>query len=136
MAAGLGVEIGIAMKGCVGALLVLAALASPAWGQRMVDGTDLTGHCDHHPADTEANVSAALSLALCYGFLKGVADAHTVVAAADDTGPLFCPPGGAVKNEEARLVFLDWAHKYPDRLDLPAAVAVTTAFREAYPCKE
>lgn len=124
------------MKGIVGAAALLAGLALPAWGQEMVDGADLTGYCDHHPVDTDANVPAALSLALCYGFLKGVGDAHAVVAAASGARRLFCPPGGALSNEQARLVFLRWARKYPDRLDLPAAAAVTTALSEAYPCAE
>ena len=124
------------MRAFVGVAALLIGFAPLAWGQEMTDGTVLLGYCDHHPADTEGNVSAALSLALCYGFLKGVGDAHAVAAEASGTPRPFCLPTPAVSNEQARLVFLDWAGKHPERLDLPPARAVTAAFSEAFPCYE
>ncbi len=118
------------MKGFVGAAMLVLALAAPAWGQKIVDGRDIADYCDHHPADAEASVPVALALALCYGFLKGVGDAHALAAEADGARRAFCLPGGSISSEQSRLVFLAWSNDHREQLDLPAAAAVTAALRE------
>ena len=125
-----------AMRAFVGVAALLIGLAPLAWGQEMSDATVLLDYCDHHPADTEENVPAALSLALCYGFLKGVGDAHAMAAEASGTPRPYCLPAPALTNEQARLVFLDWAGKHPERLNLSPARAVTAALSETFPCYE
>jgi hypothetical protein len=115
---------------------LLALLVPAASAQEIHDAADLAAYCGHHPADAEGNMPAALSLVLCYGFLKGVGDTHALLAWGDDGRPRFCLPGGNLSNEESRLLFTDWARRHSEALDQAAAGAVTAALSEAFPCNE
>ena len=117
--------------------LVAAVLTFSAWSasaQEIVDGLDLFDLCKHHPADAHSDQRTALSLAYCYGLLKGVGDAHANAVSAG-TKATYCLPAGKLQNEQARLVFVDWAAGNPERLDLSPARAVAAALGAAYPCE-
>jgi len=115
---------------------LLAALGPAASAQEIHDAADLAAYCRHHPADAEGDMPTALSLVLCYGFLKGVGDTHALLAWSDDGRPRFCLPGGTLGNEEARLLFTDWARRHSEMLDQAAAGAVAAALSETFPCNE
>ncbi len=124
------------MKQILVVAALLALLVPAASAQEIRDATDLVTYCRHHPADAEGDLPTALSLVLCYGFLKGVGDTHALLAWSDDGHPRFCLPGGNLSNEEARLLFTDWARRHPENLDEAAAAAVTAALSETFPCNE
>jgi hypothetical protein len=111
-------------------------LGQPASAQRLADGADLFEQCRHQPSDAETSQQAAVSLSHCYGFMKGVGDAHAVAQAGIGTAPSVCPPEGSLSGAQSQLIFLEWAHDNPEGLDKPAVVAVTEALSEAFPCSE
>jgi len=80
------------------------------------------------------------SFMYCTGYIAGFYDGRT----AGDYGQknlMTCPPFNKdtlyleVSYEQMRLVFLNWAKKYPEKLHYDDWQALREAFAEAWPCK-
>lgn len=70
---------------------------------------------------------------ICVGFLTGVEDGMTIIWMANALPRAFCPPAGTQRRVLLQR-FRDYIGGHPEKRELPAALVVLQAYREAWPC--
>ena len=102
----------------IAALVML--LGSPISYAAFTSGNELAGYCE---AD-----AATFAEGLCGGYVGGVYDINSV-------GPLICPPQGLTVRQLVSVV-RKYFRENPEMLHENAAVLVTFALGEAFPCPD
>ena len=116
----------------VGLLLLTAPAAAHEAGVR--DGTLLLATCREDIRSADGLAPPTFGGGLCLGFVTGVADMHALYHTAyPETIPLFCKPEG-LKVEQAVRVVIRFLETHPEQLHFGAAVLITQALQEAFPC--
>ena len=113
------------------AVMMLLTLAQPAWGQSIVTGADLQEVC-----------KSAETFPDCVFFLKTVDQtAKAMGQLSDPTGESFvgsCAPEKGIDTVPLvialRLAWLEYAEKYQQRMQKPAAEQALLAFEARWPC--
>lgn len=100
------------MKTYYAACLLLTGIFTGNANAYLVNGTMLL-------ADVEKRKPAAT------GYIEGVSDAGN--------RNLFCIPAGT-GTSQLKQTALEYLNKHPEHHDLPAAVLISQAFKEAFPC--
>lgn len=70
---------------------------------------------------------------ICVGYLTGAEDGMSIVWAANALPEAFCKPEN-VRREVLLRAFLEYVRANPDKRELPAALVILQAYRQAFPC--
>lgn len=106
------------------------------------DGNDALHECnaavDRDDGVKQDAVGATEALA-CISYVAGYLDAFRVMRVFDstpgaETRGMFCIPTTNVPTTQVVRIFAKYLHGHPEHLDANAAVLLTAALREAFPC--
>lgn len=70
---------------------------------------------------------------ICVGYLTGAEDGMTIILAANGLPLAFCKPDD-VRREVLLAAFVDYVRADPRKRELPAALVILQAYRQAFPC--
>jgi hypothetical protein len=106
------------------------------------DGNAVLHECnaavDHDDGVKQDAVGTTEALA-CISYVAGYLDAFRVLRVFDstpgaETRSMFCIPDTNVSTTQVVRIFAKYLHGHPEHLDANAAILLTAALREAFPC--
>ena len=106
----------------VASALLIASSAESAQHYQFFSGIDLIDMCK---VDQNG----------CVGYVSGVSDAHSELAAMYPSIERFCAPEAAT-NGQFQLIVEKWLKKHPEKLHSNAAGLVLVALGDAFPCEK
>lgn len=115
-------------------LFALALVAGLAGAPPTGSSLELLHQCRHAATPAKASTVDEMNDVIgCLSFVRGVTEAHEVIASAMPTAKRWCVPAGATVEQRVRVV-VAWLEKNPAKLHDPAVLAVFAAHVEAFKC--
>ena len=142
MHAGYGNEpkwpMGAKMKYALGALLILLSDFGANAQSLTATAAELHRNCNVQYGSGTSMAEIGENIArytICRAYIDGVAHGFFYgVAVASEQNLKWCPPNKGVFGEKATAIFERYAREHPEKLDVPASVAVIAAMILAFPC--
>jgi len=122
--------------------LAVSILVLPLSCLSQRDGNAALHECnaavDHDDGAKQDAVGTTEALA-CISYVAGYLDAFRVMRVFDstpgaETRSMFCIPDTNVSTTQVVRIFAKYLHGHPEHLDANAAILLTAALRDAFPC--
>lgn len=118
--------------------IILVAGVQTASADSAPDATWLRQVCREgapQPSDDPQAIGRKLANdPICFGYLRGLMEAHVATTAILGQPALFCVPNG-VTSEHVRLTVAKYVDQYPENLHHPSSHVALTALAAGYPCR-
>jgi hypothetical protein len=112
--------------------IAFTIFARAGTSENLVSQCKAVEHVD--PTTKTAPAKDAMNVGLCFGFINGILDSDRLYSAVTKETPRYCVPDSVSASQAAKVV-VKYGDNHPAELYLPAAAIVTSAMKEAFPCR-